>query len=126
VSGSRSSYYLAMNKTAAWTLLLATGTSDVYAQTPAPAPAPAPVVTEIVVTGERPAVETRVDRKVYVVSRDLQAAIGNATDVLRNVPSVSLDIEGNPSLRGDSSVQIFIDGRPAPEFNGANRGAALE
>ncbi len=105
-------------------LLVATSVTGVHAQTPTPAPAP--VVTEIVVTGERPAVETRVDRKVYAVSRDLQAAIGSATDVLRNVPSVSVDIEGNPSLRGDSSVQIFIDGHPAPAFNGANRGAALE
>jgi outer membrane cobalamin receptor len=115
-----------MKKAAAWTLLAATGVTGVHAQTTTPAATPAPVVTEIVVTGERPAVETRVDRKVYAVSRDLQAAIGSATDVLRNVPSVSLDIDGNPSLRGDSSVQIFIDGRPAPEFNGANRGAALE
>jgi outer membrane receptor protein involved in Fe transport len=119
-----------MKNAAAWTLLVATSVTGVHAQTPtaapAPAPAPAPVVTEITVTGERPAVEIRVDRRVYAVSRDLQAAIGSATDVLRNVPSVSLDIEGNPSLRGDSSVQIFIDGHPAPEFNGANRGAALE
>ena len=107
-------------------LLVAISATGVHAQTPTPAPAPAPVVTEIVVTGERPAVETRVDRKVYAISRDLQAAIGNATDVLRNVPSVSLDIDGNPSLRGDPSVQIFIDGRPAPEFNGGNRGGALE
>jgi outer membrane receptor protein involved in Fe transport len=113
-----------MKKAVAWALSMTTGVFGANAQTPPPAPAP--VLTEIVVTGERPAVETRVDRKVYAVSRDLQASIGSATDVLRNVPSVSLDIEGIPSLRGDSSVQIFIDGRPAPEFNGANRGAALE
>ena len=115
-----------MKKAAAWTLVAAISVTGVHAQTPTPAPTPAPVVTEIVVTGERPAVETRVDRKVYAISRDLQAPIGSATDVLRNVPSVSLDLEGNPSLRGDASVQIFIDGHPAPEFNGANRGAALE
>jgi outer membrane receptor for ferrienterochelin and colicin len=59
---------------------------------------------------------------VYSVSRDLQAAIGNATDVLRNVPSVSLDIEGNPRLRGDSSVQIFIDGRPRGLRRDARKG----
>ena len=113
-----------MKVAVAWALTTTTSVFGANAQTPPPAPAP--VVTEIVVTGERPAIETRVDRKVYAVSRDLQAAIGSATDVLRNVPSVSLDIEGIPSLRGDSSVQIFIDGRPASEFNGANRGAALE
>jgi outer membrane receptor protein involved in Fe transport len=96
------------------------------ATSPASAPAAAPVVTEIVVTGSRPAVENRVDRKIYAVSGDLQADIGSAADVLRNVPSVSLDIDGNPSLRGDSGVQILVDGRYRPEFNGANRGAALE
>jgi hypothetical protein len=102
-----------MKKAAAWMLLGATSATGVHAQTPAPAPAP--TVTEVVVTGERPAVETRVDRKVYAVSRDLQAAIGNANDVLRNVPSVSLDIEGNPSLRSDSSgfPLLTSDGLPA-------------
>jgi outer membrane receptor protein involved in Fe transport len=97
----------------------------------APAPVPgegraAPVVTEIVVTGERQTVETRVDRKVYAVAQDVNATVGSAADVLRNVPSVSIDLEGNPSLRGDASVQILIDGRPAPAYNNANRGAALE
>ena len=108
-------------------VLLVAPCAALRAQTPTPTPAPpGPVVTEIVVTGERPAVETRVDRKVYSISRDLQAPLGSAADVLRNIPSVSVDLDGIPSLRGDSSVQIFIDGRPAPEFNGANRGAALE
>lgn len=102
------------------------GASVPAAAAPAPASTPAPVVTEIVVTGERAAVENRVDRKVYTVSGDVQATIGSATDVLRNIPSVSLDVEGNPSLRGDPSVEIYIDGRPAAEFNGPSRGAALE
>ena len=94
---------------------------------PARPPAPsAPVVTEIVVTGTRPAVENRIDRRVYAVSGDLQGDIGSAADVLRNIPSVSVDLEGNPSLRGDSDVQILIDGRYRPEFNGPDKGAALE
>ncbi|MEO8064111.1 MAG: TonB-dependent receptor [Pseudomonadota bacterium] len=91
-----------------------------------PANLPPPVIREIVVTGQRPDVETRVDRKIYAVSHDLQASLGTAADVLGNIPSVSIDIDGNPSLRGDDSVQIFIDGRPAPEFNGSGRGAALQ
>ena len=85
-----------------------------------------PVVTEIVVTGSRPAVENHIDRKIYAVSADLQSGIGSAADVLRNVPSVSIDLEGNPSLRGDAGVQILVDGRYRTEYNGANRGAALE
>jgi len=96
--------------------------------TPAPKPAEpsGPVVTEIVVTGSRPAVENRIDRRVYAVSGDLQGDIGSAADVLRNIPSVSVDLEGNPSLRGDPDVQILIDGRYRPEFNGQNKGPALE
>ncbi len=91
-----------------------------------PVAPPAPVVTEIVVTGSRPTVENRVDRRIYAVSGDLQADIGSAADVLRNVPSVSLDLDGNPSLRGNPDVQILVDGRYRPEFNGANRGAELQ
>jgi outer membrane cobalamin receptor len=99
---------------------------------PAPAsesaasPPPSAPVTEIVVTGERAAVETTIDRKIYAVSRDLVATAGTAADVLRNVPSVSVDVDGNPSLRGDASVTILIDGRLAPEFNNASRGQALQ
>jgi outer membrane receptor for ferrienterochelin and colicin len=96
---------------------------DPPAAVPAAPPAP---VGEIVVTGERPTVETGIDRKIYSLSRELLATAGTAADVLRNIPSISVDLEGNPSLRGDDSVQILIDGRLAPQFNNANRGAALQ
>src|SRR5262245_13405993 len=92
-------------------LLLTAHSGFAGAQSPAESPpssAAQPVVKEIVVTGERAAVETRVDRKVYAVSHDLQAALGSAADVLQNVPSISIDIDGNPSLRGDPDVTIFI------------------
>jgi len=91
-----------------------------------PEASPAPVVQEVVVTGERPAVEKKIDRTIYNLSRELQATAGSAADVLRNLPSVTVDLEGNPSLRGDDGVQILIDGREAPQFNGPNRGAALQ
>ncbi|HLA70777.1 MAG TPA: TonB-dependent receptor [Steroidobacteraceae bacterium] len=91
-----------------------------------PVDRPAPLVNEVVVTGERPAVETRVDRKIYNLSRELQATAGSAADVLRNLPSVSIDIDGNPSLRGDPGVLILIDGRRAPQFNNDDRGTALQ
>jgi outer membrane receptor protein involved in Fe transport len=97
-----------------------------FAAEPPPAAEPGPIVTEIVVTGSRPDVQSRIDRRVYAVSGDLQADIGSAADVLRNVPSVSIDPDGNPSLRGGTDVQILVDGRFRPEFNGPNRGAALE
>jgi outer membrane cobalamin receptor len=91
----------------------------------APAPPPAPA-GEIVVSGERPTAETAIDRKIYSLTRELAATAGSAADVLRNIPSISVDLEGNSSLRGDDSVQILVDGRLAPQFNNANRGAALQ
>ena len=85
-----------------------------------------PPLTELVVTGQRRAVTTSIDRKSYGLGDDLQASTGSAADAMRNLPSVTVDVDGNPSLRGDPNVQILIDGRPAPLLNAANRGAALE
>ncbi|UAK23929.1 TonB-dependent receptor domain-containing protein [Sphingomonas nostoxanthinifaciens] len=81
---------------------------------------------DIVVTGRASGTTTTIDRKSYSLANDLQAKTGSVADVLRNLPSVTVDVDGNPSLRGDANVQILIDGRPAPQFNKANRGAALE
>lgn len=56
--------------------------------------------------GQRAAVATSIDRRSYNVARDLNAATGSITDVMRNVPSVSVDLEGNVSLRGKTgSIQ---------------------
>ncbi|WP_206243434.1 outer membrane beta-barrel family protein [Novosphingobium terrae] len=87
---------------------------------------PGTMAPDIVVSAQQPNVETGIDRKSYAVARDLQATTGSVADVLRNVPSVSVDVDGNLSLRGDSNVQILVDGRPSPQFNNANRAAALE
>lgn len=85
-----------------------------------------PVVADVVVTGERPAVRTSIDRTTYNVSRDLQGATGSVSDVLRNLPSVNVDVRGNVSLRGDSSVQILVDGKPSSLFSAGNRAQALQ
>lgn len=52
-----------------------------------------------------------IDRKVYNVGQDIQSATGTASDLLQNVPSVQVDIDGNVSLRGSSNVLILINGR---------------
>ncbi|MFK5974155.1 MAG: TonB-dependent receptor, partial [Flavobacteriaceae bacterium] len=65
------------------------------------------------VVGERTTVELRLDKKVYHVGSDLTVKGGSVTDVLDNVPSVSVDIEGNISLRGNESVRILINGKPS-------------
>ena len=65
------------------------------------------------VVGERTTVELRLDKKVYNVGSDLTVQGGSVTDVLDNVPSVSVDVEGNISLRGNESVRILINGKPS-------------
>ena len=65
------------------------------------------------VIGEKPIMEMKVDKKVFNVEKNTTAAGGSATDVLQNVPSVSVDADGNVSLRGNSDVTILIDGKPS-------------
>lgn len=66
---------------------------------------------EVIVTSSKPGLQMGIDRKVFDVSKSLIATGGTAVDVMKNIPSVSVDIEGNVELR-NSSPQIFIDGRP--------------
>lgn len=67
---------------------------------------------EVVVVSERAPVQYKIDKKVVPVSGQHTAASGTAVDVLENVPSVSVDIEGNVSMRGNSGFTVLIDGRP--------------
>jgi outer membrane receptor protein involved in Fe transport len=59
----------------------------------------------------RPALLNGIDRKVYRVGQEIQSATGTASDLLQNLPSVQVDIEGNVSLRGSENVMILLDGR---------------
>ncbi len=68
---------------------------------------------DVEVVGERTTVELRLDKKVYNVGSDLTVRGGSVTDVLDNVPSVTVDVEGNISLRGNESVRILINGKPS-------------
>jgi len=65
------------------------------------------------VLGEKPIIEFQIDKKVINVSKQFTSISGTAVDVLENVPSVSVDIEGNVSLRGSDSFTLLIDGRPS-------------
>src|SRR5690606_26643739 len=73
---------------------------------------------EVSVTAERPIMEMSVDKKVFNVEKNITTAGGSASDVLQNVPSVSVDIDGNLSLRGKSNVTVLIDGKPATLLGG--------
>lgn len=74
-------------------------------------------LTEVVVRAEKTTVEIKLDKKVYNVGNDLMVKGGTVSDVLDNIPSVSVDVEGNVSLRGNENVKILIDGRPSNAIN---------
>jgi outer membrane receptor protein involved in Fe transport len=107
--------------------------SPALAQAPAskpPTPGPpadkGPSVGEVVISGAPPRMRTDIDRNSYSVAGDLQATTGSISDALRNVPSLEVDMQGNVALRGDPNVTILIDGKPSGQFEGENRGQALQ
>jgi len=74
-------------------------------------------LNEVVVRAEKSTVEIKLDKKVYNVGQDMMVKGGTVSDVLDNVPSVSVDSEGNVSLRGSDNIRILIDGRPSNAIN---------
>jgi len=77
------------------------------------------------VSSRKEAFYNSIDRKIYNVGKEIQSANGSASELMQNIPSVQVDIDGNVSLRGSDSVLILIDGRPST-LMGANRAAVLE
>jgi len=71
------------------------------------------LLEDIEIVGERSETSFSLDKKVFTVGKDLANRGGTAEDVLDNVPSVTVDIEGAVSLRGSEGVRILIDGRPS-------------
>lgn len=68
---------------------------------------------EVSIIAEKTTVEIKLDKKIYNVGKDLAVKGGTVSDVLDNVPSVSVDVEGNVALRGNENVTILINGKPS-------------
>ncbi len=68
---------------------------------------------EVEVVGEKTTVEVRLDKKIYNIGKDITTSGGNVSDALNNIPSVSVDVEGGISLRGNDNVRILINGKPS-------------
>lgn len=68
---------------------------------------------EVEIIAERTTVEIKLDKRIYNVGKDLTVRGGSVSDVLDNVPSVSVDVEGNVALRGNDNVRILINGKPS-------------
>jgi outer membrane receptor protein involved in Fe transport len=69
------------------------------------------VLAGVTVSTSKPLVQLSIDRKVFNVDRNITSTGGTAVDVMKNIPSVSVDIDGNVTLR-NNAPQIFVDGRP--------------
>ena len=75
--------------------------------------ADATTLSEIEVRAERSQMEMSLDKRVFNVGKDLANTGASAQDILDNVPSVAVDVDGNVSLRGSENVRILIDGKPS-------------
>lgn len=71
------------------------------------------LLKEVTVQAQKNTMQLGVDRKVFNVEQSLVSEGGSATDLLANVPTVSVDIDGNVNLRGSAGVRVLIDGKPS-------------
>jgi len=82
-------------------------------------------IKDAVVVGQRSTYTNTIDRKVFNVGKDVIGKTGSVSDLMQNVPSLSVDIDGNLSLRGSDNVIVLINGKPSA-LMGANRAAVLQ
>ncbi|PSJ40868.1 TonB-dependent receptor [Allosphingosinicella deserti] len=90
------------------------------------APTLDPSGEEIVVEGRRLTVKRTIEGTTYDVRDSAQAQAGSAADVLNTLPSVYVSPDGNVSVRGDSNVQVYVNGRPSAAMNGDSRASTLQ
>lgn len=71
------------------------------------------ILNEVTVQGEKSLIEERVDRMIYNAENDITSKGGDASDVLKRVPLLTVDLDGNVSLRGSENIKVLINNRPS-------------
>ncbi|NTW31860.1 MAG: TonB-dependent receptor [Bacteroidetes bacterium] len=85
----------------------------------------AAILDAIEIKEKKQSVEYTLDKKVINVEKNLVSAGGSAVDVMQTIPSVTVDIDGNLSMRGSSNITVLIDGKPST-LTGSSRSAILD
>jgi ferric enterobactin receptor len=71
---------------------------------------------DVTVSADKPVVENKIDKIVYNASNDITSQGGAAIDVLKKVPQVTVDVDGNVELQGNSNIRFLINGKPSSIF----------
>ncbi len=82
------------------------------------------LLSEVEVRAEKTTYNLAIDRKIYHVEKDILSQSSSATEILQNIPSISVDVDGQVSLRGTSNITYFINGKPSALMR-SNSAAAL-
>ncbi len=77
------------------------------------------ILKEVQVVSKKALIEEKIDRTVYNAENDLTARGGDATDVMKRVPMVSVDLDGNVSVRGSQNIKVLINGKPSAMTSGS-------
>ncbi len=74
------------------------------------------MLKDVTVTANGPIIENKIDKMVYNAANDITSQGGLALDVLKKVPQVNVDIDGNVELQGNSNIRFLINGKPSSVF----------
>lgn len=83
------------------------------------------LLQEVQVTAEKSVLQLGTDKKIFNVDKSALSSGGSATDVLKQIPTVNVDVDGNISMRGSGNITVFINGKPSG-ITGANKQAVLD